>query len=375
MPASQYIQRPPRSSRRGRPMPLAGKRQQRRTKMSSSIGNGNSSPSTASDDLPIIAEATLLPDRRIGAIVLTKRDDSWAAQIIMALIHDCFIVINQAQRGAPVESAFSLRFRLLSLYIVEEDVRAFKTVGAERTYQAIEELLALRRRTLFCGKTERARMGREKAADESRELRGIIESALQEPLVGMDGELLESIRRSLELPPTRQDRVVKICNAIRGFFDLAPWRPQLALPSNSSSADDELFLLHDIFHSLEFLCAEEFPGYDYEDLLISLPICNAVPEHIQSLILVRDLLSGALSGPCTLRGEGAFSMYVSPLLQCRSTWLLHKQAPVWAKLDEDLSRLEDAFLQNDGQGSYWLSYLNSRRGLGLLLPDDSSLEM
>ncbi|KAF9017237.1 hypothetical protein BDZ89DRAFT_1074927 [Hymenopellis radicata] len=71
MPASQCIPRPPSSSRRGRPMPLAGKRQHRRPKMSSSCGT--------SDDLPIIAEATLLPDRRIGAIVCTKRDDSCPA--------------------------------------------------------------------------------------------------------------------------------------------------------------------------------------------------------------------------------------------------------------------------------------------------------
>ncbi|KAF8998441.1 hypothetical protein BDZ89DRAFT_1148108 [Hymenopellis radicata] len=76
----------------------------------------------------------------------------------MALVHDYFIVINQAQRGAPVSATLSLHFCLLSLYIVEEDVRAFKTVGTERTYQAIEDLLELRERTLFSSQRERRKM-------------------------------------------------------------------------------------------------------------------------------------------------------------------------------------------------------------------------
>ncbi|KAF8902977.1 hypothetical protein CPB85DRAFT_1255869 [Mucidula mucida] len=261
----------------------------------------------------------------------------------MALIHDCFIVINQAQRGAPLDSAFSVRSRLLSLYIVEEDVSTMKmAVGMDAT----KRLFELRDRTLFCGKNERGRMSLDRGCEESRELQEIIQGVLAEPplIAGVDCELLDSIQRSLNsVPPAKQVHVLRNCNAIRKFFDLGPWRPHPVVAPPSTD-DDELFLLHDIFHSL---------GYDDEDSLISLSISSSADEHIKSLILARDLLTGALPDLVRFVEKAPF--------RCQ-------RPPLWAKLDQDLTSIEEAFRQNDGVG-YWLSYMNSRRGLGRLLPD------
>ncbi|KAF8905419.1 hypothetical protein CPB85DRAFT_921559 [Mucidula mucida] len=167
MPAVENIPHPSRP---------AGKRYYRRAK-GSSRSTDSSPRSRASDDLPATTS------RGKGATILTGHDDACAAQIIMALIHDCFIVINQAQRGAPLDSAFSLRSRLLSLYIVEEDVSALKmAVGMDAT----KRLFELRDRTLFCGKNERGRMAVDRGCEESRELQEIIRSVLVEPPLNND---------------------------------------------------------------------------------------------------------------------------------------------------------------------------------------------
>jgi hypothetical protein len=64
-------------------------------------------------------------------IRLLDTNDASAVQLVLALVHDCFIFTNQLHLGQVPEDAFSLRRRLLSLYIVEKDIMEYE--GALRS--------------------------------------------------------------------------------------------------------------------------------------------------------------------------------------------------------------------------------------------------
>ncbi|KAF9022410.1 hypothetical protein BDZ89DRAFT_1042217 [Hymenopellis radicata] len=69
-----------------------------------------------------------------------------------------FVVIDrQLHRGLVPDDAIALRFRLLSLYIVKEDIMTlgYEGAGSSVPQQAIINLLDLRGKTLLAGRTER----------------------------------------------------------------------------------------------------------------------------------------------------------------------------------------------------------------------------
>ncbi|KAF9026327.1 hypothetical protein BDZ89DRAFT_1161318 [Hymenopellis radicata] len=72
-------------------------------------------------------------------------------------VDDCFIVIaiDRLHRGLVPDDVFALRFRLLSLYIVKEDMMTLGYEGdLQYRYPAIISLLVLREKTLLAGRTE-----------------------------------------------------------------------------------------------------------------------------------------------------------------------------------------------------------------------------
>ncbi|KAF8916412.1 hypothetical protein CPB85DRAFT_1432097 [Mucidula mucida] len=102
------------------------------------------------------AEPASLP--RETFLPISDINDFSAIQIILALIHDCLLAVDNLFHGHRPPNVFEHRYRLLSLYIVADDVSAFRRPlqlqGFHLRYLAIEKLLELRQKTLFATREE-----------------------------------------------------------------------------------------------------------------------------------------------------------------------------------------------------------------------------
>lgn len=295
----------------------------------------------------------------IGEQIVLDGDvtDSDASIIIRVLIHDCFIPINQAQRGLFPEWAITMRFRLLSLYITACDLEAYyeglNRLGLERRVYLIRHLVDLRDRTIFASAEKRQTMLTERAVTDVRNLRALLHiAATSEPIAGYDEDMMSEFNDTLrvfdqmlgqeaegadfdeELVPAEEEDVVEVCNFFRTTLQFSPWvpSPPPAGPPAMRTLEREIALLYDIFHSF--------------DAYVRYPQCSAIdrPQSARRFITLqtetwdtpydlfdgpmthfvfaRDVLCGLLSGPSLLTGAGAYDSYVGPLLKSRPYWVL-----------------------------------------------------
>lgn len=262
-------------------------------------------------------------------IPLGEPSDENAAHIILALIHDCFIVTHHLSAGRPVQEAdaFSLRFRLLSLYIVGKDLErcqyqsVLEKEGLEQRYQAIEKLLTFRQSTLFATDDERRRIVQDAGALR-RDLVSIIDCALAEPFKGLTPAkstsppaVLDRFRAHLCHDNVASDmEVQQLCDEIRAFFEMPPWEPPQALVAHPTplTTQREGALLHDIVTALQCMVEGRGP-IAWNRFFVSPAKDNRstsylVEEaHARPLVLARDVLCGLLAGPSTLQGMGALT--------------------------------------------------------------------
>lgn len=267
-------------------------------------------------------------------IRLLEANDASAVQLVLALVHDCFIFLNQIHLGHIPEDAFSLRRRLLSLYIVDKDIteyeEALRSEGLQYRYRVIIDLLALRERTLF---SDDLRADARLAMDQRHELSTIIGRALMEPVQGLKDQqatsfnsLLRRVRDSIESDPTPPDDALKLCNDVRAFYKLAACIPCTRQVTELSPAREAELVL-DILVALTVMYDCRPYGAKSSSLYVSLG--NDPPDGLYStsrrltrqMLLARDVVCHLLPGPCTLQPEGGYAQYVKPLLQQKDDWL------------------------------------------------------
>lgn len=268
-------------------------------------------------------------------IRLLDANDASAVKLVLALVHDCFIFTTQLHLGQVPEDAFSLRRRLLSLYIVGKDILeyegALRSEGLRYRYRAIVDLLALRERTLFADDLRHDEL---LGIDQRHELSSIIGRALMEPARALNDEqassfsgLLRRIRDSIESEPIAPDDALQLCNDVRAFFKLAACIPSLRTVAQLTPAR-ELELVLDIFVALTVAYDCRPHGAKSSTLYVSLG--NDPPDGQYStsrrltrqFLLARDVVCHLLPGPCTLQPEGGYEQYVKPLLQLKDQWFL-----------------------------------------------------
>lgn len=267
------------------------------------------------------------------AIRLLDVNDASAAMLVLALVHDCFIFTNQLHLGQIPEDAFSLRRRLLSLYIVENDIMEFEEAlrgeGLQYRYRVITDLLALRQRTLFA---DDLRPDENRGMDQRHELSSIIGRALMEPARSLKDEqassfshLLRRVRDSIESEPTGPEAALKLCNDARAFFKLAPCIPSTQQVTEITPTR-KLELILDIFVALSVMYDCRPHGADSSTLYVSLG--NDPPDGLyltscrltRQFLLARDVVCHLLPGPCTLQQKGGYEQYVKPLLRLKDEW-------------------------------------------------------
>ncbi|KAF9032815.1 hypothetical protein BDZ89DRAFT_1158393 [Hymenopellis radicata] len=344
-------------------------------------------------------------DRSLGqvpgehVIPLLERTDDSAAQMILALVHDCFIAINHLHRGVHPEDFFLQRFRLLSLYITPWEIAKYEAdlgrMGLKSRYESLVSLNALRRRTLFSPRERQATLIEHLARGERHDFQVALVDVLAEPFVGMDSErastistLLRDVRGSLDTAPVTQERADEICNAFRAFFQLPPWSPSSAStqPAKPLTPEREIAMIYDIFHALNafYLNPRHVPAERLRDFYISLrketkdTVYYPNDTHARFFVMARDVLCGLLAGPFPMRKSGAYHAFVAPLLGSYRTWYLFQERDVWSQLAPDLMSIAQWFAEDNLQPAkrqrmrrllLWLFTSSNLTGLGLLLPD------
>lgn len=292
-------------------------------------------------------------DRSLGqvpgayVIPLLERTDDSAAQMILALVHDCFIAVDPLRRGVRPEDFFLQRFRHLSLYITPWDIAKYAEdlgrLGLTSRYEALVSLNALRRQTLFSSPERQERLIEHLARKERRDFQMALLDVLDEPFVGMDSErastittLLTDVEASLHTAPVAQDRADEICNAFRAFFQLPPWSPSSpsTQPAQPLTPEREIAMIYDIFHGLNafYINPRHVPAARLRDFYISLrketkdTVYHLHDTHAKLFVMARDALCGLLAGPFPMRKSGAYHAFVAPLLKSHRKWYLCESA-------------------------------------------------
>ncbi len=286
---------------------------------------------------PVEVPTTLQPREAVHYI--TEASDVTCIPIILALLHDCYLFVDDLRRGVTPGSVFSQRYRYLSLHIVGRDTKPFEGVldkqGLTVRYTALRELVVIRQRTLFATPLELKRMERTKGNEERFNLRWIISVLFAEKVVGAGDstemtralpDLLRYIYQQLETPSYGAN----VTNRVRAFLKV-PLRDDLRVAARQSGANSYLPIDHEralIYDLVIALLGMIWKGFETRDGFISL---EAVDRHrsysdsfSQRLVLARDVLCGLLPGPSPLTAESAFEAYVKPLINhnSRTNWCL-----------------------------------------------------
>lgn len=225
-----------------------------------------------SEDGPYVDVSDPIGDQLV--ITKYKLCDEAAARIMLALIHDCLLIIIPAFRGELPETFITLRCRLTSLYITRFDIARlqpfFQSKGLSSQYLFVDQLLDLRERTLFGDLAQRETMANGVAADERYTLHELIQEIVQHatnsPVSEWHDKLnfayldtLQHVNIALDtMPPPDEEEKWEVCNSIRALLDLAHWTGDSTGATDSVGKEDltltperEMTFLYDIFHSLD----------------------------------------------------------------------------------------------------------------------------
>ncbi|KAF9016704.1 hypothetical protein BDZ89DRAFT_1141263 [Hymenopellis radicata] len=317
---------------------------------------------------PVLETERVLP--------IIELNDRSAKKLILALVHDCFIVINQLHWGLVANDTLSLRSRLLSLYIATEDIQGYRealqTQGLTHRFFALNDLVALRDRVLFSDRHDAFARAEMYGTLERDGLNRIITNILRESPVGMIPHdalvysvVLDAIQHHLGADIATFERVDQICNAIRMTFNLAPWTPlpTAGMPHTPSllTPKREMAMACDVFCAFSDLVAgrkresRELWSIRDDDRGT---VYHYADQHARHLVLARDVLCGLVSGPTRLGADGAFTMYIKPLMQCRLGWHLNEDVSAraaWSAVEEGFSLLDEASRSDFEQRNILLS--------------------
>ncbi|KAF8916415.1 hypothetical protein CPB85DRAFT_1559520 [Mucidula mucida] len=266
-------------------------------------------------------------------IPLHDINDSSAIQIILALIHDCLLAIDKLLLGRRPPKVFASRYRLLSLYVVGDDVRAFRRPlelqGFTLRYSAIQRLVIVRERTLFASREESDHDARRrKGRYEADLMQHIINNDLHEPLgnasESRQTSFQELMRDIYDVLGSRSlsDRTEDISKRIRSFLRIRPFQDVAEFDTSPAlTPAREIAMLHDIFFGFWAVHTKAFSGPS-DIQFISLAADSRRTHyskssrlrHIRDLVLCRDILCGVLPGPSPLTKQGAYNRYFRPVI-------------------------------------------------------------
>ncbi|KAF9001807.1 hypothetical protein BDZ89DRAFT_1081581 [Hymenopellis radicata] len=265
--------------------------------------------------------------------------DTDAAQIILALIHDCFVFINQLYRGNTPESLFAQRYFLLSLNVSTEDVCMFakplEYMGLRRRYFNMEDLIKLRQKVLFASSADTEQMRSNRAESECGILQGIIRSLVATPPIGMKEsdakwykDILEDI--ALRLDPKRTQAQPgdyrSVSSAIRSLLQIGPYAPHdpTLFISSEPLSTREVALLFDMSVAIR---GQLMGSSNHKNMRLAslagdhrLSDYDNAPRCFRYLVLARDAICGLLPGPDGLGLQGMFSMYFRTVLKMYKEW-------------------------------------------------------
>ncbi|KAF9029352.1 hypothetical protein BDZ89DRAFT_1065507 [Hymenopellis radicata] len=287
---------------------------------------------------PVEVPTTLQPREAVQYI--TEASDVTCIPIILALLHDCYLFVDDLRRGVMPGSVFSQRYRYLSLHIVGRDTKPFEGVldkqGLTVRYTALRELVVIRQRTLFATPLELKRMERTKGNEEIFNLRWIISVLFAEKVVGAGdnaemARALPDLLRYIYLQLQTPSYGANVANRVRAFLKV-PLRddPRVAMRQSVSNSylpiDHERALIYDVVLALLGMV---WKGFETRNGFISLEAVHRQKSYSDSfsqrLVLARDVLCGLLPGPSPLTAESAFEAYVKPLINhnSRTDWCLY----------------------------------------------------
>ncbi len=265
--------------------------------------------------------------------------DTDAARIILALVHDCFVFIDQLYRGITPESLFAQRYFLLSLNVSTEDVCMFakplEYMGLRRRHFNMEDLIKLRQMVLFASSADTERMRCNRAATERRILQGIIRSLVATPPIGMkesdamwykdtlEDIALRLIPKRMQTPPEDYHSVSFAIRSLLRIGPYAPHNPTFFLSSEPLSTR-EVALLFDVSMSIRRQLMDSRQHKHQRLTSLSrdhrLSDYGHAPRCFRYLVLARDAICGLLPGPDGLGLQGMFSMYFCTVLKMYKEW-------------------------------------------------------
>ncbi len=265
-------------------------------------------------------------------LVLLRAQD--LDKIIYALFHDCFVAIQHYRldilkaRGERWVSFYNRHSRYLSLGIASQDLTPYLRHYEYYSGPFISILFKLRALVVFPNSRQRKTLTKQQAETERKWLLDATDDFLELPPKFNCSDLLIALdvfRACLCRSKDLLSMVPKLTAAARMYFDLPPL-PRMSedIVGKSSwgtlSPRREFALIHDIFHALSLLLelrhdmivVQAWISFR-EDNKATL-YAEHVDKHAYALVVARDVLCGAFAAPTMLEADGAFALYVKPLI-------------------------------------------------------------